>query len=76
MVFTIGFTYFMATLEDGSELDGSGNSKSRGAAAILRIAHHLVGPTGIMIIGTLISLIIAYSTYSRFKNPEQNIVFK
>jgi len=75
LIFTIGFTYFLATMDNASELDGSGSAKSRAGAAILRMIYEFLGPVGITIIGTLISLGIAYAAYSRYKSPEQNVVF-
>jgi len=75
LTLTVGLTYFMVGMEDGSEMDSSGSRKSRGGAAILRIIYNLVGPTGILIIGSLISLAIIWATYNRFKKPEQDIVF-
>jgi len=76
LTLSMGFTYFLATMDDASELDNSGSAKSRAGAAILRMVHEFLGPIGITIIGTLISLGIAYSAYSRYKSPESNIVFK
>lgn len=76
LTLTVGLTYFMVGMEDGSEMSSSGSSKSRGGAAILRIIYNIVGPTGILIIGSLISLGIIWATYNRFKSPEQDIIFK
>lgn len=75
LIGTILITYFLATIEDTAELADGSTRRSRSRGAILQLIVDTIGQTGVVIIGTLISLYLAYRLYNRFKNPANEIVY-
>ncbi|MEM6320367.1 MAG: hypothetical protein AAF960_22045 [Bacteroidota bacterium] len=75
ILFTLGMTYYIASMEDSSELNSSGSSRSKGGAALLRVIYDLVGPVGVTVVGLLIAAVVGYVTVRRFKHPESNVVY-
>ncbi|HAP60959.1 MAG TPA: hypothetical protein DCR93_16145, partial [Cytophagales bacterium] len=57
------------TLTDGS----SRRSRSRGA--ILKAIVDTLGQTGVIILGSLVSLFLIYRLYKRFKNPATEVQY-
>ncbi len=76
LIVAVGGTIFLATLEDASELSGGETRRSRGNRAMLRLVVEILGQTGVIIVGSLISAIIAYRLYKRFVNPANEILYR
>lgn len=76
LIVAIGGTYATAMIDDTEELTDGGSRKSRSRGAILKLIVDTVGQTGVIIIGSLISLYLIYRLYTRFKNPANEVVYQ
>ncbi len=76
LIVAIGGTYAIAMVEDTAELTEGSSRKSQSRGAILKLIVDTVGQTGVIIIGSLISLFIIYRLYTRFQNPANEVVFQ
>lgn len=68
-------TYSLGTMEDTSQLTKYRSIRSMRSGAIAKTIVDTIGQTGVLIIGGLISLYLAYQLYNRFKNPFNEIVY-
>src|SRR5687768_6481315 len=69
-------TYAIGTVESADEINtDSVRGKNRLGASILRKLHETIGQTGILILGTLIVLYLAYTIYKRYNNPAKVITY-
>ena len=76
LIFSIGVTFVLATIEDTNELTGGGTRRSQSGKAILKLIVDTIGQTGVIIVGSLISLFLIYRLYNRFKNPAYEVLYK
>lgn len=76
LVLSIGGTIFLATMEDTNGLTDGVTRRSRSRGAFLKIIVDTIGQTGVIIIGTLVSIYFIYELYKRFKNPADEVLFK
>lgn len=76
LIFTVGFTYFLTTLKDTIELVNSTSGKSKAVALLFKLIIDKIGHIGVVIIGALISILITYKMYKRFKNPADKILYQ
>ena len=74
-----GITAFIAFGQD-MEVDQESYSRSarrsRSFKAIVNLLHEYIGQTGIIIIGSIITLFFLYSAWKRFSNPVNDIVYQ
>lgn len=76
LVIAIGATIFLGTMDGSEEIDtDSGSRKSQRNKAIFKFLYETLGPTGIIIVGSLISLYLGYRLYNRYKNPAKEVAF-
>ncbi|MEZ5045143.1 MAG: hypothetical protein R2828_34935 [Saprospiraceae bacterium] len=73
LIVSIGITAFLGTSVDSEDLNSSGGRKG---GAILRIIYDTIGQTGILILGSLISIFLAYKLYDRYQNPVNDIIYE
>ncbi len=79
LALSIGFIFLMATIDDASALESNREGYSRSArnakagSAILQLIYTILGSTGSIALGSLISLGIIYFTYRRLQNPKMEI---
>ena len=77
LTLTIVSTVYLGTMEDTIDLiEGVGAGRSRGRRGFLKIIVDTIGQTGVIIIGTLISILIIYQLYQRFKKPANEIKYQ
>lgn len=76
ILISVGLTYFLGTMDDTNELTESGSRRSRNKGAFLKLIVDTIGQTGILLIGSLISLYLMYQLYQRFQNPANEVVFQ
>lgn len=76
LVLSIGGTIFLGTMEDTNELTDGGTRRSRNKGAFLKLIVDTIGQTGVIIIGSLISIYLIYQLYKRFKNPAIEVVYQ
>lgn len=76
LILSIGGTIFLATMDDTNELTDGATRKSRNKGAFLKLIVDAIGQTGVIIIGTLISIYLIYQLYKRFKNPANEVVYQ
>lgn len=76
LALTIGGTFFLATLEDSDELTSGGSRRSRNKGAFLKLIVDTLGQTGVIILGSLISIYLIYQLYKRFKNPANEVFYQ
>ena len=76
LILSVGGTIFLATMEDTDELTDRGTRRSRNKGAFLKLIVDTIGQTGVIIIGTLISIYLIYQLYKRFKNPANQVVYQ
>ena len=76
IIITVGATFFLATMEDSSELTDSGSRRNRNKGALMKMLVDTVGQTGVIIIGSLIAVFLIYRLYKRFKNPANEVVYQ
>ncbi len=74
LVITVFLTVYFGT-HDSSALD-SGSRKGSTVRAIMKLIVDTVGHTGVFIIGGLISILVVYNLYKRFKNPSNEVSYK
>ncbi|MEM6804085.1 MAG: hypothetical protein AAF696_21960 [Bacteroidota bacterium] len=76
LIISIGGTIFLALMDNPEDLDtDSGSRKSQRGKAVIKLLHETVGQTGIIIIGTAISLFLAYRIYKRYQEPAKEVSF-
>lgn len=75
LLLAIGATLLLGTMDDTTDLLESGNARSRSKGELVKLVVDTIGQTGILVIGGLISLYLAYQMYKRFKNPASEIRF-
>ncbi len=76
LVIAVGLTIFLGFIDDASSFEDVGSTrKTKANAALMVFLYNTIGQTGIIIIGTLISLFAAYQLYKRYKNPTNNVLF-
>ena len=75
LVVAIGGTYAIAMVDDTAEFTEGSSRKSRSRGAFLKMIVDTIGQTGVIIIGSLISLYLLYRLYTRFKNPANEVVY-
>lgn len=76
LVLAIGGTIWLGTMEDTSQLAEGSTRRSRNKGAFVRLIVETLGQTGVFIVGGLISAYLAYQVYSRYNNPENELVYK
>ena len=76
LILAIVGTIYLGTMEDTEDLIETGSRRSRGRLGFLKIIVDTIGQTGVVIIGTLISILIIYQAYQRFKKPANEIVYQ
>ncbi len=76
LILAIGGTIFLAAMDDTNQLTDSGSRRSRNKGAFLKLIVDTIGQTGVIIIGTLISLYLIYQLYKRFTNPANEVVYQ
>lgn len=75
LLLALGITIFLGTMDDTSSLTDSGSRRSRNKGAFLKMIVDTIGQTGVLVIGGLISLYLAYQLYKRFKNPSNEVLY-
>lgn len=75
LAFTIAGT-LVFSMADLSDVGEHGSSRSRRNGALAKFVVELIGVTGVIIVGSLISLGILYSLYKRYRNPGTEDVYK
>ena len=76
---SIGITAFLAM---GEDLDVDQDSYSRSARrarsgkVLINMIHNLIGQTGIILIGTIVTAYFIFKTWKRYKNPANDIIFQ
>lgn len=75
LVFTVGITYYLVTIEDTIELVTNSTGKVKLLALIIKLIIDTIGHTGVIIFGTFFSVIIIYRLYRRLKNPADEIEY-
>lgn len=76
VLLAIGGTIFLASMGDSGELTESGTRRGRSRGAILQLIYDILGQTGVIIVGSLITLFLVYQLYKRFTNPAKEVVYK
>lgn len=76
LIVAIGGTYALAMIDDTTELTDGGSRKSRSRGAILKMIVDTIGQTGVIVIGSLISLYLIYRLYTRFQQPANEVVYQ
>lgn len=78
LLFSIGATVVFGLMEDpGAEVDvDSGSRRNRGGRQLMKFLFETIGQTGVIILGTAISLYLAYQLYQRYKSPTNVITYK
>jgi hypothetical protein len=76
LIISIVATVLFATLDDTSELTDSGSGRQRRKGAFVKMIVDTIGQTGIILIGSLISIYLIYQLYTRFKNPAIEVVYQ
>lgn len=76
---SIGLTAFLAMSED-LDVDQDSYSRSarraRSGKALINMIHNLIGQTGIILIGIIVTAYFIFKTWNRFKNPANDIIFQ
>lgn len=76
LIIAVGATIFLGTMDGADEIDSdTGSRKSQRNKAIFKFLYETLGPTGIIIVGSLISLFLGYRLYNRYKNPAKEVIF-
>ncbi len=75
LVLSVFLTVALGISDDSSVFD-SGRRKGSTVRAIMKLIVDTVGHTGVFIIGGLISILVAYNLYKRFKNPSNEVSYK
>jgi len=75
LITSIFFTVYFGTIEDTSDLVDNTSGRNRGRGAFVKVLIDAVGPTGVFVVGGLVTLFLAYQLYDRFKNPSNEITF-
>ncbi len=75
LVLSVFLTVALGISDDSSVFD-SGSRKGSTVRAIMKLIVDTVGHTGVFIIGGLISILVAYNLYKRFKNPSNEVSYK
>lgn len=75
LLVTIALTVFLAMMDDTSQLDDSGSRRTRSKGALVRWIIETIGSTGVIIVGSLLSLLFAHKLYQRFKNPAMEVAY-
>ena len=77
LLISIIVTVFLGTQVDSGDLDSDGGTrKSRKGGSILRVLYDIIGQTGIIIIGSFISIFLVYRLYKRYNSPANEIMYK
>ena len=76
LIISVGMTIFLATLDDTAELAEGGSRRSRNKGAFLKLIVDTIGQTGVIILGSLISIYLGYRLFKRFKSPANEIVYQ
>lgn len=76
LVVAIGGTIVLSTMSDTNELADRGTRRSRNRGAFFQLIVDTIGQTGVIIIGSLISIYLIYRLYKRFKNPANEVVYQ
>lgn len=75
IVIAIAGTFFLATIENTDDLADGSSRRSRRNGAIIKLIVDTLGQTGVIVVGSGITLYLVYSLYKRFKNPANEVVF-
>ncbi len=76
LLLAVGLTIYFGFIDDASSFEEVGGTRrSRGNAALMVFLYNTIGQTGMIIIGTIISLFAAYQLFKRYKNPTNNVLF-
>lgn len=73
LIVVIVITVFLGTSVDSEDVN---SSNVRKGGALLRIIYDTIGQTGILILGSLISIFLAYKLYNRYQNPVNDIIYE
>jgi hypothetical protein len=77
VLFGILGTYVLGVYFNDGDFDSStgGSRKGRSGGAIIRLLYNTIGQTGILILGTIITLFFAYKLFQRYQKPAKNIIY-
>lgn len=76
LLVTIGCTISVLAIDDSTDLSDGGTRRSRRNKAFLKMILDTIGQTGVIIIGTLVSIYLIHKLYKRYKTPANEIVYK
>ena len=75
IVIAIAGTIYLATLDDTDDLGESGSRRARSRGSLLKLIIDTVGQTGVIIIGLLVTSLLMYQLYTRYKQPAKEVVY-